>query len=210
MNYYYKSESMKKLFLGTFTVLVFLTSTFAQSGNDLLKKVQDRYSSISSFSADFIQYSGNRNKITGKFLYKKENNVKIETGASTIVSNGKTNWNYNKKQNKVIITSYDDSDASLFSFNKIIFDFPSKSKVEQTKENNDDVLVITTNKNSDLNFAEAKLWVNDNNLITKIEIIEENNSLITIELSDYKLNQDLTDSQFSFTPPEGSRILDLR
>lgn len=201
---------MKKLFLGLFTVLVFVSSAFAQSENNLLKKVQNKYSSISSFSANFIQYSGKSKKITGKFLYKKEDKVKIETVASTIVSNGSTNWNYNKKQNKVIITNYDDSDASIFSFNKIIFDFPSKSKVGQTKDNDDEVLTLTTNKNSDLNFIQAKLWVNDNDLITKIEIIEENNLRITIELSNYNLNQNLTDSQFSFTPPEGSRILDLR
>jgi len=201
---------MKRVFPVVFTILISFTFAAAQEGNSLLKKVQDRYSSISSFTANFTQYSINNNKVTGKFYYKKEDNVKIETGTSTIVSNGSTNWNYNRKQNKVIITNYDDSDASMFSFNKMIFDFPSQSKVEQKKENDNNILILTPDETSDLNFAQAELWISNNDLITKIEITGNNNTHITIELSDYKLNQNLTDSQFSFTPPEGSRVIDLR
>ncbi|MFZ0452802.1 MAG: outer-membrane lipoprotein carrier protein LolA [Ignavibacteriaceae bacterium] len=200
---------MKKIYPGIFIILFFFPFISAQNGNLLLKKIQDKYSSISSFSADFIQYSPNSKKLYGKFFYKKENNIKIETGSSTIVSNGSTNWNYNKKQNKVIITGYDDSDASMFSFNKMIFDFPSRSKVE-TDENDNNVLMLIPDENSDLNFAQAKFWINRDDLIKKIEITGKDNSHITIELSNYKLNQIFSDSQFSFTPPEGSKVIDLR
>ena len=199
---------MKKIFPVVIILLVF-PFVFAQNGNLLLKRIQDKYSSILSFSADFTQYSQNSKKLTGKLFYKKENNLRIETGSSTIVSNGSTNWNYNRKQNKVIITSYDDSDPSMFSFNKIIFDFPSGSKVE-TDGNDNNVLILTPDENSDLNFAQVKLWINNDDLVKKIEITGKDNSQITIELSNYKMNQNLSDSQFSFTPPEGSRVIDLR
>ncbi len=200
---------MKSIFLRIFIILFFFPFVSAQNGNVLLKKIQDKYSSISSFSANFTQYSPNSKKITGKFYYKKEDNVKIETGTSTIVSNGSINWNYNKKQNKVIITKYDDSGTSMFSFNKMIFDFPSRSKVE-TEGNDNNILILLPNESSDLNFAQTKLWINSENLIEKIEITGKNNLSITVELSNYKLNQNFSDSQFSFTPPEGSRIIDLR
>ena len=199
---------MKIIILGIFTILFISPFASAQNGDILLKKVQDKYSSILSFSADFIQYSPNSKKIIGKFYFKKENNIKIETGTATIVSNGLTNWNYNKKQNKVIITNYDDSDVSMFSFNRMIFDFPSSSKIETDGNNN--VLILIPNENSNLNFAQAKLWINNDNLIKKIEIAGKNNSRIIIELSDYKLNQNFPDSQFSFSLPEGSRVIDLR
>ena len=200
---------MKKIFPVVVIILFVFPFVFAQNGNLLLKKIQDEYSSILSFSADFTQYSQNSKKLMGKLFYKKENNLRIETGSSTIVSNGSTNWNYNRKQNKVIITSYDDSDASMFSFNKIIFDFPSGSKVE-TDGNDNNVLILIPDENSDLNFAQAKLWINNDDLVKKIEITGKDNSQITIELSNYKMNQNLSDSQFSFTPPEGSRVIDLR
>jgi len=200
---------MKNIILEVFVILFFFPFVSAQNNNLLLKKVQDKYSTISSFSADFIQYAPNSKKISGKLYYKKENNIKIETGSSTIVSNGSTNWNYNKKQNKVIISAYDDSDASMFSFSKLIFDFPSKSKVE-TDGNENNVLILTPDENSELNFAQARIWVSKNDLINKIEITGMNNSHIIIELSNYKLNQNFSDSQFSFIPPEGSRIIDLR
>ena len=96
----------------------------------------------------------------------------------------------------------------MFSFNRMIFDFPSSSKIETDGNNN--VLILIPNENSNLNFAQAKLWINNDNLIKKIEIAGKNNSRIIIELSDYKLNQNFPDSQFSFSLPEGSRVIDLR
>ena len=176
----------------------------------LLENIQDKYNSISSFTADFSQYFGNNKRNSGKFFFKKNNNIRLDTKSSTIVSNGSTNWNYNKKQNKVIISNYDDSDASMFSFDKIINDFPAKSIVNQSNENGNKVLIITPKNGSDLNFNQAKLWINNDNLIKKIEIKEKNNSLMTIDLSNYMLNQDLADSQFSFSPPEGTKVIDLR
>ena len=50
----------------------------------------------------------------GKFLFKKENQLRLELKNLIIVSDGKTNWNYNKKQNKVIITNYDENDPPQF------------------------------------------------------------------------------------------------
>ena len=201
---------MKIIFYLNFLVLVCFTGILAQNGKgNLLKKVQDKYKSISSFSANFIQYSGNK-KISGKFFYKKNNNIRLETKNSTIISNGITDWNYVKNQNKVIISKYDDSDASMFSFKKIISELPPESNIEQTAENGNHILVIILKEDSDLNFNQVKLWINDNDLVKKIEIKEKNNSLLNIELSDYKLNQDLPDSQFSFDPPEGSKVIDLR
>jgi chaperone LolA len=202
---------MKKMFYLSVLALIFFASAVAQNdGNNLLKKVQDKYNSISSFSTDFSQFLGGNKKISGKFYFKKDNNIRLETKSSTIVSNGSTNWNYNKKQNKVIISDYDDSDASGFSFNKIIYDYPSKSNIEQTNENGDNVLVIKPKNGSGLNFSRAKLWINNSNLINKIEVEEKNNSSMTIELSNYNINQDSADSRFSFTPPEGSKVIDLR
>jgi outer membrane lipoprotein carrier protein len=202
---------MNKKFYISVLALLFFVSAFAQNDeNSLLKKVQDKYNSISSFSTDFTQSSGGNKKISGKFFFKKDNNIRLDTKAATIISNGSTNWNYNKKQNKVIISDYDESDASGFSFNKIIYDYPSKSNVEQTSENGDNVLIIIPKNGSGLNFSQAKLWINNFDLIKKIEIKENNNSLMTIELSNYKTNQDLADSRFSFIPPEGTKVIDLR
>jgi outer membrane lipoprotein-sorting protein len=202
---------MKKIKYFSFLALFFCTFTFAgNNAENLLKKVQDKYKSINSFSADFIQYAGKSKKNSGTFLYKKENNIKLESNNSTIVSNGSTNWNYNKKQNKVIISDYSDSDASMFSFNKVLYDYPSKSKIEESNESGNSVLIITPKEGSDLNFSQAKLWINSNNLIKKVQIKENNSSLVTIELSNYRLDQNLADSQFTFTPPEGSKVIDLR
>jgi outer membrane lipoprotein-sorting protein len=52
--------------------------------------------------------------------------------------------------------------------------------------------------------------INKDNLVEKIIIERTASGEMSIELSNYKLNQDLPDTRFSFTPPEGSTIIDLR
>lgn len=201
---------MKRIFL-VFAILIFTVSVAAQeNGQDLLKNLQDKYSGDSGFSADFVQYVNSSRKMKGKIYYKPENNIRLETNSAIIVSNGETNWNYNKKQNKVIISEYDESDASVLSFNNVLFDYPSKSTIEIIEKNDEEILVITPKNKQELNFSEAELWISKNDLINKLEIKDLNNTEIVIELSNYSFNRDLTDSEFSFAPPEGSKVIDLR
>jgi len=38
--------------------------------------------------------------LNGNMYFKKENNLRIEFGNQTIVADGTTSWNYNKKKKK--------------------------------------------------------------------------------------------------------------
>jgi outer membrane lipoprotein carrier protein len=199
---------MKKSVL--FVLFIFLcASVFGQdSTNNLLKSVQSKYNSIKSFTVNFTKSSGSKEDFSGKLFLKKENKLRIELKNNTIITDGETFWNYNKKENKVIINNYDESEPSELSLNSFINNYPAKSNVSSGEEGNLNTLTFIP-KTSDLNFNSAKLYINKDNLVEKV-VVKSTSGNSTISLSGYKLNEDIPDSEFIFSPPKGMKVIDLR
>ncbi|HSD64191.1 MAG TPA: outer membrane lipoprotein carrier protein LolA [Ignavibacteriaceae bacterium] len=190
--------------------LTFICSyAFAQDTTDeLLKSVQSKYDAQNSISVNFNKSGGTKEDFSGKLYLKKENKLRIELKNNVIVTDGQTFWNYDRKQKKVIINNYDASDPSEFSLHSFINVYPSKCDVSSGEEGDLKTLTLVP-KTSELNFKTAKLYINDNNLVEKV-MIENNNGKSIITLSGYKLNRNLPDSDFTFSPPEGIKVIDLR
>ena len=181
----------------------------AGSGEQLVKSLQNKFNSISDLSADFRQISNGKVSLAGKFYYGKGNKLRLDLKTLTIVSDGKTNWSYNKNQKKVIISNYNPDDASIISLENIINNYPSQCTVSMQKEGNSNILNLIPVK-SGLSFKHAKILISPENLIQRIDMVDQNNNPIQIEFTNYRLNKDLNTSTFTFTPPEGSKVIDLR
>ncbi len=185
------------------------TAVFGQAdNNELLKSVQSKYNSINTLAVNFTKSSGSKEDFSGKLYLKKENKLRIELKNNTIISDGETFWNYNKKENKVIINNYDSEEPTELSLNNFIQVYPSKSNVTSGEEGNYKTLTLEP-KTSDLNFNKAKLYINNDNLVEKVQI-DSNSGESTITLSGYKLNQDIPDSEFTYSPAKGIKVIDLR
>ena len=195
-----------------FTILVLLFPVlyvYAQGDSDkLLNSLQNKFESINDLTLDIVQKSGGQEFLSGKLSFKKENKFYLGLKNNLIVSDGSSIWNYNKRENKVIINSVDESAPTFFSFNTFVYDYPSKCNI--TSEQNGEVLVFTPKPGSDLNFNKAKLWVSKENLLSKIVLEGSPSGEIEVVFSNYKLNQNLKNSIFTFIPPEGSTVIDLR
>ena len=193
-----------------FVALFFSTALFAQNNADvLLKELQSKFKSLENLSADFTQTTNGKKYLSGKIYYQKGNKLRIETKRLIIVSDGKTSWNYNKKENKVIISSYDENDPGVFSINEIVNNYPEECDVETEKINDEDVLVLIP-KTYTFNFNFVKIQVNEEHLIKKISFDDSSTGKTIVTFENYKLNENLPESTFSFNPPEGSKIIDLR
>ena len=191
-------------------IFVFATTTFSQ--NDAVKVLNDlqtKFDTIKDLSVEFTQTGNGKNKLTGMLVFKKENKLRIDTKNFIIVTDGITSWNYNKKQNKVIISKYDENDPGVFSINELVYELPAESDIELSNENGQNVLTLTPNSYN-YSFDSAKLWLNEDNLISKVVLNDAAIGIVKVKFSNYQLNQNLKDSEFSFTPPEGSRIIDIR
>lgn len=178
------------------------------SDNDLLRSIQSKYNSINTLSVNFTKSSGSQTDFSGKLYLKKENKLRIELKNNTIITDGETFWNYNKKENKVIINNYDAEEPSELSLNNFIQVYPARSSVSSGEEGNYKTLTLQP-KDAGLNFNKAKLYINKDNLVEKV-VINSNSGESTITLTGYKLNPDISDSKFTYSPAEGIKVIDLR
>jgi len=194
----------------SFLLLFTVGLNYYAVGDKLLRNLQDKFNEVKDLSAEFKQSTSGRAVVSGKFLFKKEDKLRIEFKNSILVSDGSTNWNYNQKENKVIISKNDDSNASPFSLQKVIFDYPKECMVSSEMDDGTEVLILTPNKESSIGYSLIKIWLNNENLIIRIILKDKADNQIQIDFSKYKVNQKIADSKFSFTPPEGSKVIDLR
>jgi len=192
-------------------LLLFTVSlNFDDVGDKLLKNLQDKFDKVKDLSADFKQSTNGKAILNGKFFFKKEDKLRIEFKNSILISDGETNWSFNQKENKVIISKNDESNASPFSLRKVVFDYPKECLVTSEMENSTKVLVLTPNKDSSIGYSSIKIWMNKENLISRIVLKDKVDNLIQIDFLKYKVNQKISESKFIFTAPEGSKVIDLR
>ena len=189
---------------------IYFNQTVAQDdAKVVLKNIQNKFDSITDLSAQITQSVNGQVNLKGKVYYKKENHLRFEFKNILIVSNGETSWNYNEKQNKVIITDYESEGNKILSIRQIIYEYPDDCELSTYELEGNKVLQLIP-KDDTFSFNSIKLFINGDNLITKALIDDPAAGAIQIDLSDYQINKNLPDSYFSFSPPEGSQILDLR
>jgi outer membrane lipoprotein carrier protein len=177
-------------------------------GDQYLKSLQNKFNTIKDFTANIEQTNSGKSSLSGKIYFMKENNFRIEFGNSLIVSDGKSSWNHNKKENKVIITDYEE-DGSLFSINYLVYQFPAQCDLKGEQNGNLRKLTLTP-KSRTSNLGEVTLWINNDDLIEKIQTNDAASGLMELSFSNLKINQTLPGSLFQFSPPQESKIIDLR
>lgn len=201
-----------KKIIGNSIIIVVLLVSIAHTqtnGNELINDLQTRFNAIDDLTAEFIQSTNGKIFLSGVFLFKKENMVKIIAKQLIIVSDGTTSWSYNKKENKVIISNFDENDPGVFSINELVYNFPEECDISSNIENGEKVLTLVPNGYK-YNFNKVQIWLNADDLISKVLFIDPAFGETEVTFSNYKLNQNFSDSEFYFIPPVGSKIIDLR
>lgn len=187
-------------------IFVFLTS----HGQSLLENMQDKFDSIQSLQSDFLQEvkiagHSNSSSIVGTFFYKKKNSYRIELSNRHIISDGVSVWNYDKGNNKVIITPVEDDPLS-FSLYRYIMEYPGYCSVASESEG--ELKLVPDSDELELEYI--RIWCDKNYLINKVEIQDYSQNTYTFTLSTIDIEKSISASIFSFTPPEGIKVIDLR
>jgi len=199
-----------------FLILLFLAIIFwagfvaaQDDAQSVLKSIQDKFNSIDNLSADITHSINGNVNLKGKVYFKKENNLRFEFKNVFIISDGETSWNYNEKENKVIITNYENDENKILSIRQLLFEYPKECEMSTFESEGQKVLQLIS-KNDTFSFNSVKLFLNNDNLITKVLVDDPAAGNIRIDLSNYKLNTNLPVSYFSFSPTEGCQVIDLR
>ena len=199
-----------KIFIECIALVFCFSSSFAQDdAQEVLTNIQNKFNTINDLTAELSQSVNGSVNLKGKIYYKKENHLRFEFKNVLIVSDGETSWSYNKKDNKVFITDYESDGSKILSINQIIFEYPKDCDMSTFESDGRKVLQLIP-KDDTFSFNSIQLFVDSDYLITKALVDDPASGEIQIDLSDYKLNTNLPDSFFQFSPPEGSKVIDLR
>lgn len=213
---------MTKLLLAKFLILaVFWANSpvFAQddiTAQEIIQNVQNAYKDISDAKASFTQtIKFNKSKAqtsSGTLYIKKESKYRIETSNQTIVTDGSTSWSYTPGKKQVVIDYYKET-GNTFSPNKYLFQYPENFYSDLTgteKISGKDVYVLSLKPRESGYVKSAKLWVGkDDWIIKKIYILTDESSS-TYSVKNIQTNTGVSNSKFTFTPPEGTEVIDMR
>ena len=201
-------KTMRKLLVLILTVSTFIPA-FGQKATEILTAVNKKYTSLSSYSADFKMGS------TSGSLITKGKKYKISFDGQDLYNNGKEVYTYIAETNEVNITSYNEGDESDFSPNNI-FNLYKKGytatyKQEITKNGKKyDVVVLTPKTKSSINKIELTIGKTDK-LISSWIVWDKSNAT-TYSITKFTPNVSLNDAAFTFDKSKHPKveIIDLR
>lgn len=202
------------MIFNTLFFIIFPFFIYAQNADEVIKNLQDKFTNTQTLKAEFNQiiYSAQSNKsfqFKGKFYFKKENSFSIVLPNRDIISDGKSVWNFDKASKKVIISPFENDNAT-FSLNEIIFSYPQKCDLTLLKSEIDNYVIKCVPRDLDYSFKEAYLTISHDYLLNAIEIVDFNNMKYTFQLFSVEINQKIDDAKFQFNQSKEIEIIDLR
>jgi chaperone LolA len=190
----------------------------AQNSATLLRRLQTKYDALQSLQASFTQtmtseYMDGPQRFTGRLVMQREK-YRVETGAQTIVTDGRTMWIFNSAENQVLVNDYVQDETS-FSINDFFRNFDELYNVRATQavtlSGKKHFKMELRPKRADSFFKAVTLWMRDSDdVITRVEVLDANDVKMVFELTNIVLNPAVNGSTFQFTPPRGAEVVDLR
>lgn len=209
---------MKFIILNVFLVVFILFSTnttFSQDAQEVIKNVQSVYKGIKDAKATFSlseKVSGKSSSTSGTMYIQKEKKYKIKTKTFTLVTDGVTTWSYSPGKKQVVIDNYKE-DGNSFSPNKFLFNYPENFYSDLTGEEkvgSNNCYVLKLSPRTKGMVKSAKVWVDTEEFLIRKITISSSGSTKTYTLKSITLDAGLSSSEFSFSPPSGVEVIDLR
>jgi outer membrane lipoprotein carrier protein len=198
------------------SILVFLATipylSLAQTvpnADEVFASVQKKYADGASIRVKFLMKSED---VRGSLALKRGNKYILEITGKTIICNGKTVWNYDAAQKKVIISDFRDNPDNI-SPERIFMNFPRHYKPSLTveKSSNDLLLSLVPTKARDQMSDMQRVGLRlSRELRLKSIAIYDGTTLHEWDIADIKPDANLPDSAFEWKPPQGAQVIDLR
>jgi outer membrane lipoprotein carrier protein len=217
-----KSLKVRFVFFGTLAVLLFtcIPSVQAQkddSADQIMKRVKKTLDGMDTLSCHFVwnhiwKSADRTQNFEGTIRLKKPYKMRVEYPARTIVVDGKTVWSYSPKSKQVEITKFESEDKAFSTPQSIFKRYAQRKAVisgnDRVNGREADIITLLSQDTSGKNVT---VWVDKIlNFPVKTEEVSENGDISTYVLSDVKINDKISDSMFTFSPPEGSNVVDMR
>lgn len=197
-----------------------VNTVMGADADDIVNKVQKKYQSAKSIRIHFKEISrfkltGTMSEVNAVLQMVGKDRFRLESEDQVLVNDGDTFWRYNKLDNQVLIdySKKDDQEVLLNNFLYEIKDHYFAQIVEEAKEGGDKIYVLKlTPKPSEQSvFTSIKVWIKDKTWeIKRLIYTDYNDNETEYEIEKIEFDPKLADSTFSFSPPEGIQVIDLR
>ncbi len=191
----------------------------AQGGDAgaVMKRVKTRLDGLSSLSCSFRRVQewkemGRTQRIEGTLKLRKPGRLRVEYPAQTIVSDGRTAWTYSPKNNQVTVTAAGKGEDAYPTPQTIFRRYSARKAELAGKERlaggDADIVRLVPGSADD---ADVTVWI-DRALNFPVKTVEKmpNGDIATSELTGVVINGKIPDSVFTFTPPAGAEVVDMR
>jgi outer membrane lipoprotein-sorting protein len=189
-------------------------SSFAQSADDIYKQLTQRITTSKAVQADFAY--PNFDHLSGTLIVTRGNRFRIDMPDRSIISDGKSVWNYAITQNKVIVSNQADGMGAV-SPETLFMDFPTTyeprlKKYRSSKGESDFLLTLTPKDSVIAGLDTVRLTLSSFSLdISSIEVAS-NGTTQAWNISNFSTSIQPADSLFTFPeqPTDTIRVIDLR
>lgn len=192
-----------------------LTAVSAEdSPFDLLKKT---YAQINTMEAHFhqrifISSIKKEREFDGEFYYKRQKGFLWRYKTPKVkyfLYDGRFIWQ-GEEEKSFIIKDRVNKEKTSGTFLDLIEDIAKLDAIFTLKEHSraGDFEILELLPKKDTTVKSARVWIDDNNLVRKIQIHEFTGNVNTIEFSSIKPNRAIDDSKFTFKPETGKEIVE--
>jgi chaperone LolA len=187
------------------------------SGPSPFEGIKKTYSAIVTMEARFhqtifIASLKKERESDGEFLYKRQKGFvwRYKTPkVKLFLYDGKHIWQA-EDDKAVVIKEKIRKEKTGGTFLDLIEDIAKMDELftlkQQTRSGDLDVLELVPKKEGTINSA--RIWIDKQNRVKKLEINEFTGNTNTIEFSSIRINQAIDDSRFIFKPDKGKEIME--
>jgi len=188
--------------------------------SEIVRRVKKTLDHLRTFSCSFETeqvWSGidRTKRITGtlRVQVKKPFRLRLERPNHITVIDGKTIWTYLPKHNQVQVSDYTGGGEQIPSPHAVFERYSERRKAVLIGEEevNGSVCDVLSLESPDPDDVRITVWI-DRKLNFPVKAVEETSSgdRVSHVLGDVKLNVKIEDDVFTFVPPEGAVVVDMR
>ena len=193
----------------------------ALTADEVADRVQATYQGFSDLEGVFLQratnkLSGMTQEASGRLFLKWPGRMRWEyekPESRLFLIDGKTLWSYSPSERQVIAQDVSGALTTtpigiLFGMSSLRRNFQVRPVVHAGTRNSPEFLLELIPKGKDLAFKRVILGVDrESFLIRRLTVFDLYGNTTTVELSKQKVNNDLKDELFRFSPPPGTEIV---
>jgi outer membrane lipoprotein carrier protein len=189
---------------------------------EILRRVERTYEGVRSLEADFVQHLsvpllGTNQRSQGRLYQRRPDRFLMrfaDPAGDVIVADGRHFWMYTPSVDRTqVLRSRIAEGGAPADLQQQFLANPTQrfSSTLQGTETVDgrSTHVLTLVPRGRSQFRQIRIWVDPtDHLVRRFEMTEENESVRRVELRNLRLNPNLADSLFQFTPPAGTQVFD--